>query len=77
MKYAIFLIAAVLAAATLMVGTIGLPQQAFVGGDGGDKSSTEVEVENELDCTSSGFKYSNDCGLQSGIDSEFRDLIQD
>ena len=47
MKYAIFLIAAVLAAATLMVGTIGLPQQVF-----GDESTTEVENENEVDCTS-------------------------
>ena len=76
MKYTIFLIAAVLAAATLTVGTIGLPQQVFAGGDGGDKSSTEVEVENENDCTSSGFKYSEDCGIQGGVDTESRDLFQ-
>jgi len=72
MKYTIFLTAAVLAAATLTVGTIGLPQQVF-----GDESETEAEVENENDCTSSGWKYSQDCGIQGGIDSEFRDLIQD
>jgi hypothetical protein len=76
MKYAIFLIAAVLAAATLTVGTIGLPQQAFAGGDGGDKSSTDVESENEVDCTSSGFKYSQDCASAGGVDQEFRDLGQ-
>ena len=70
MKYTIFLIAAVLAAATLMVGTIGLPQQAFAGGDGGDKSSTEVENENEIDCTSSGFKYSQDCGAVAQTDAD-------
>ena len=64
MKYAIFLIAAVLAAATLMVGTIGLPQQVF-----GDESTTEVENENEIDCTSSGFKYSQDCGAVAQTDA--------
>ena len=64
MKYAIFLIAAVLAAATLMVGTIGLPQQVF-----GDESTTEVENENEIDCTSSGWKYSQDCGAVAQTDA--------
>jgi hypothetical protein len=71
MKYAIFLIAAVLAAATLTVGTIGLPQQVF-----GDESETDVESENEVDCTSSGWKYSQDCASVGGIDQEFRDLFQ-
>jgi hypothetical protein len=70
MKYAIFLIAAVLAAATLMVGTIGLPQQAFAGGDGGDESTTELENENEINCTSSGFKYSQDCGAVAQTDAD-------
>jgi hypothetical protein len=64
MKYAIFLIAAVLAAATLMVGTIGLPQQVF-----GDESTTESENENEIDCTSSGWKYSQDCGAVAQTDA--------
>jgi hypothetical protein len=71
MKYAIFLIAAVLAAATLTVGTIGLPQQAF-----GDESTTEVEPENEIDCTSSGWKYSQDCAGQAQVDTEFSDIEQ-
>jgi hypothetical protein len=71
MKYIFFLIAATLAAATLTVGTIGLPQQVF-----GDESETDAESENEVDCTSSGFKYSQDCASAGGIDSTFRDLFQ-
>ena len=65
MKYTIFLTAAVLAAATLTVGTIGLPQQVF-----GDESTTEVENENEVDCTSSGWKYSQDCGAVAQTDAD-------
>jgi uncharacterized membrane protein len=76
MKYTIFLTAAVLAAATLMVGTIGLPQQAFAGGGGGDESTTEVEPKNEIDCTSSGFKYSQDCAAQAQVDTEDSDIFQ-
>ena len=65
MKNTIFLTAAVLAAATLTVGTIGLPQQVF-----GDESTTEVENENEVDCTSSGWKYSQDCGAVAQTDAD-------
>jgi hypothetical protein len=69
MKYTIFTIAAVLAAATLTVGTIGLPQQAFAGGDG-DESSTEVENKNKVDCTNSGFKNGQDCGAVAQTDAD-------
>ena len=69
MKYTIFTIAAVLAAATLTVGTIGLPQQAFAGGDG-DESTTESDNENKINCTNSGWKNSQDCGAVAQTDAD-------
>jgi hypothetical protein len=65
MKYTIFTIAAVLAAATLTVGTIGLPQQVF-----GDESSTESDSENKINCTNSGWKNGQDCGAVAQTDAD-------
>lgn len=75
MKYAIFLIAAMLAAGTLMVGATVLPQQVFAGG-GGDESTTETEPKSKVDCTTSGFKYSVDCASQAHVDTDNSDINQ-